>query len=102
MTSIWPHVKPLLLARTSTLVGKLLSASFLVALPFISTAKTGQWFTPERRIVILYGCAFLGLVWQGYAITAEHFAHTAEHFAQTDARLKFLHTFCRFVHSALA
>ncbi len=103
MTSNWLHFKALLLARTSTLVGKLLAASFLVILTIMSVleAKPGQWFDKHRTIMLCL-CGLFGLLCQGYAITAEHFAHFAHTDAKTDARLEFLRTFCQLVHSALA
>jgi hypothetical protein len=97
MASARSHVKPILLARTTTLVAKLLSAVFLVSLAIISRleARPGQWFTPERRIEILSSLAIVGLAFQAYAIAAEHFAHR-------DARKKSLRVFCFFIHSLLA
>src|SRR5258708_39230666 len=77
MASARSHVKPILLARTTTLVAKLLSAVFLVSLAIISRleARSGQWYTPERRIEILSLLAIVGLAFQAYAIAAEHFPH---------------------------
>ncbi len=73
MTSFWSHVKPLLPAGTVVLVSKLISALFLAGLAIVSRVepKSGQWFTPQRRIEILFILAIMGLVFQVYAITAE-------------------------------